>query len=110
MSGVGRHRPETSGWCGPERSDYTARRFPPGAESEGLGLDGKGAQPPKTEGNEFSRQAAVMICARDRHRMAETNVPRLRGNRLGSVHGAHRARSGLTGRAKASLDAAEDSF
>jgi hypothetical protein len=26
---VGRHRPETKGWCGPERSDYTARRIPP---------------------------------------------------------------------------------
>jgi len=38
-------RKTSEAWCGPERSDYTARRFPP----EGLGLDSQGVADPDFE-------------------------------------------------------------
>lgn len=47
---------------------------------------------------------SVSACARDRHRMAETNVPQLRGKRAGSVSPvANRARSPCRRRASSHL-------
>jgi hypothetical protein len=46
MSGGWQSRPKNVGWCGPERSDYTARVFCP----KGLALTAWGSQTPTSNG------------------------------------------------------------
>jgi len=55
-------------------ANYTARRFPPGAKAKGSALTDRGGEPPNIKRN-ASRKADEKNCAKDRHRMAETDVP-----------------------------------
>jgi hypothetical protein len=78
MSGVGRHRPENARLgAGRSVSDYTRLAFPP----EGLGLDYKGPQAPIRK-KESAFGCPIVFARGIVTRRAETDVPRLRGNRL----------------------------
>jgi hypothetical protein len=66
MSGGWQSRPKNVGWCGPERSDYTARVFCP----KGLALTAWGPQAPlqstRVVQNSLSVQAKTQpSCRRD---------------------------------------------
>jgi hypothetical protein len=64
-------------WCGPERSDYTARRFPP----KGLGLDGQGVADPAFQ---KSSQPKAVSWKRKQRRMGGSAAETIRqpGDRL----------------------------
>jgi hypothetical protein len=66
MSGGLASGPERGGWCGPERSDYTAAAFRP----QGLALTRRGPQAPRNKGS-FGHRPSLIECARDRYPKGE---------------------------------------